>query len=95
MRTYEVMIVTNPDLDSEQQDAIVNRITKFIADGGGTVRDVERWGRRRLAYEIAGHRDGEYTVLTFQAGPQVGYDLERVIRLTDGVIRHLIVKREA
>ncbi len=95
MRTYEVMLVTNPELDSEQQDAIVERITRFIGDGGGTVREVERWGRRRLAYEIAGHRDGEYTVVTFEAEPQVGYDLERVVRLTEGVIRHIIVRREA
>ncbi len=95
MRTYEVMLVTDPDLDAEQQDAIVERVTKFIADGGGTVREVERWGRRRLAYEIAGHRDGEYTVVTFEAEPRVGYDLERVVRLTEGVIRHIIVRREA
>lgn len=95
MRTYEVMFITAPTLEVDQQEAIIDRLSRVITDRGGTVANVDRWGKRRLAYEIAGHREGNYTVLSFQADPSVGMELERVMRITDGIIRYLLVKQES
>lgn len=94
MRTYEVMFIMDPTLETEDTDKIIDRLTQTVADHGGAVTNIDRWGKRRLAYEIAGHRDGNYTVMTFQSLPQSGGELERVLRITDGVIRYLLVNQE-
>jgi len=94
VRAYEMMYITRPDLDDDAQKAILDRLQKVVADGGGAVEQVDVWGRRRLAYEIAGYQEGHYTVVRFQAPPGVTQELERVIRLTDGIIRHMIILRE-
>lgn len=93
MRAYEMMFITDPNLEVDQQEAILQRLSQVVTERGGTIVNVDRWGKRRLAYEIAGHREGNYTVVAFQAGPAVGVELERVLRITDGVIRYLIVKQ--
>lgn len=94
MRDYELMYITRPDLDEEAQRSILDRIQKSINDKGGVVEQVDVWGRRRLAYEIAGQREGHYTVLQFRGEPAVVHGLERFLALTDAVLRHLIVQRE-
>ncbi|HEY8488019.1 MAG TPA: 30S ribosomal protein S6 [Thermaerobacter sp.] len=94
MRAYELMYITRPDLDEEAEKALLDRLQKIITDGGGNVENVDVWGRRRLAYEIAGYREGHYTVVQFQAPAGVTHELERVIRITDDIIRHIIVLRE-
>ena len=94
MRAYELMYITRPDLEEEAEKALLERLQKIITDQGGTVEHVDVWGRRRLAYEIAGYREGSYTVLQFQAPVGVTHELERVIRLSDDIIRHIIVLRE-
>ncbi|EKP94786.1 MULTISPECIES: 30S ribosomal protein S6 [Thermaerobacter] len=94
MRAYELMYITRPDLDEEAEKALLDRLQKIITDGGGTVEQVDVWGRRRLAYEIAGYREGHYTVVQFQGPAGVTHELERVIRITDDIIRHIIVLRE-
>ncbi len=95
MRSYEVMFIMAPTLEAEESEAIINRVTKVITDRGGAIQNIDRWGKRRLAYEIAGHRDGNYTVVTFQAPAGVGTELERVLGITDGVIRYLLVLQPA
>ncbi len=94
MRAYELMYITRPDLDEEAEKALLDRLQKIITDGGGTVEQVDVWGRRRLAYEIAGYREGHYTVVQFQGPAGATHELERVIRITDDIIRHIIVLRE-
>lgn len=93
MRSYEVMFIMAPNLESEETEAIINKVTKVITDRDGVIQSIDRWGKRKLAYEIAGHRDGNYTVVTFQGPPQVVAELERVLGITDGVIRYLVVKQ--
>lgn len=94
MRSYEVMFILDPTLETEDAEKIIERLAQTVADHGGTVTNIDRWGKRRLAYEIDGHRDGNYTVMTFQGPPHSSGELERVLRITDGVIRHLVVKQE-
>lgn len=94
MRSYEVMFILDPTLETEDSDKVIDRLAQAVADQGGSVTNVDRWGKRRMAYEIAGHRDGNYTVMTFQGSPDSGGELERVLRITDGVIRYLLVNQE-
>ena len=64
-----------------------------IRDSKGTVDNVDVWGKRKLAYEINGLTDGDYTLIDFHANPENVAELDRVLRITDAVVRHMIVKR--
>ena len=91
MRPYEVMIILDPTLDDETVRAEVDRSTDLIKARGGTPGRVERWGKRRLAYEIRKHREGNYVLLQARAEPAAMADLDRALTLADGVLRHKVV----
>ncbi len=93
MRDYETMFIVRPDLEEEAIEATIAKFQALVTGGGGTVGKVDRWGKRRLAYEIAGHTEGLYVVMEFSAEAAVARELERVFRITDEVIRHLIVRK--
>ena len=93
MRPYEVVTIYNPGLESEEAyDAQIERFTNLVADQGGEVVGVDKWGRRRLAYEIEGLTEGYYVLMRFNAQPDVARELERVMKITDTVVRHLLVR---
>lgn len=94
MRPYEVMYVLRPDIDEEATDALIERIHGVITSQGGTIENVDRWGKRRLAYEIQGFREGYYVVTKFKGGSSVAGELDRVLKITDEVIRHVIVRED-
>jgi len=82
MRPYEVMIIFDPTLEDEVVRTEVDRSTELIRAKGGNPGRVERWGKRRLAYEIRKHREGSYVVLEAQAEPSVMSDLDRALTAT-------------
>ena len=82
-----------PSIDEETRAAVMKRIDTTIAEGKGTVDNVDNWGKRKLAYEINGLTDGDYTLIDFHADPADVAELDRVLRITDAVERHMIVKR--
>ena len=92
MRPYEAMVVLEPGLGEEALEASLERFTNAIVSQGGEVTHIDRWGKRRLAYEIAGHTEGFYTLFKFQGSPAAATELDRILRITDGVLRHLIVR---
>jgi len=91
VRKYEAIYIMDPALPEEEQTAMTERLQRVIADQGGTVDAVDRWERRRLAYEIKGRREGMYVVLNFTGTSACASELERVMRLADNVLRHMIV----
>lgn len=91
MRKYELMYIIRPDLEQEAVEATVEKIKNLITDNGGEILNHDVWGKRRLAYEIAKYNDGIYVVLQYQANAEFNAELDRVIRITDEIIRHLIV----
>ncbi|CAG5093246.1 30S ribosomal protein S6, RpsF [Thermobacillus xylanilyticus] len=91
MRKYEVMYIIRPDVEQETLQAVVEKFNAIIANGGEVIKS-EVLGKRRLAYEIQKFRDGIYVLVNFNATPEVVAELERVLRITDEVIRHLIVR---
>ena len=92
MRTYELMFIVRPELEDEALDALVERVQQVMTDNGGQAEKVDRMGRRRLAYPIKKHRDGHYVLI--QAGLErlAMTELERNLKLSDDVIRHLLVR---
>jgi small subunit ribosomal protein S6 len=94
VRDYELMIVLDPNLDEEALETATNRVQSTINQRGGAVKNVESWGRRRLAYPIGRNRDGTYILLRFQAKPEATAEVERALKLMESVVRYLVVRVE-
>ena len=95
MRKYEVIFILHPSLDEDAVKANIEKFKGVVENGGGTIENVDFWGKRKLAYEIAKVNDGYYTLMHFNANPELPKELDRIFRITDGVIRHIIIKQEA
>lgn len=94
MRKYETIFILDPSLDEEAVKAAEEKFKGVIENGGGVVENVDFWGKRKLAYEIKKINEGYYTLINFSADSELPKELDRVFRITDGVIRHIIVKEE-
>lgn len=92
MRPYEVLVVFSPTAEDAAVNALLDRVTTLIRDGSGVVGAVDRWGRRRLAYEIQHHREGYYVLVEASAEPEVLSEVDRVLLLADEVIRHKVIR---
>src|SRR5919199_5988920 len=95
MIDYEILLMLDPELADERQTEIVARVRENIERAGGSWGAHDVWGRRRLAYEIDHKAEGVYHLLTFTADPEALEEVSRVLKITDGVMRHLAVKRTA
>ena len=94
MRDYELVMVVSPEVGDEGLSATVERVQGFIQQSGGEVKQVDQWGRRRLAYPIRRLLEGYYVVAQFSLDPQAVRALEGNLELAEDVIRHLVVKLE-
>jgi small subunit ribosomal protein S6 len=90
---YEILLMLDPELPEERQDEIIKRARELVEGAGGTWVGHNIWGRRRLAYEIDHKREGSYHLLSIDADPDTLAELSRILRITDGVMRHLAVRR--
>jgi small subunit ribosomal protein S6 len=88
------MLILPPEADESVVAGALDRITGIVSEGGGEVGNVDRWGRRRLAYEIDRQNEGYYVVAEFRADPAVITSLERALHLADDVVRFKVVVRE-
>jgi len=93
MKAYELLFFVAPTISDETRLAVMKRIEATIAEGEGKIDNVEDWGKRKLAYEINGLTEGDYTLIDFHADPANIAELDRVLRITDTVVRHKIVVR--
>lgn len=91
MREYEVMLILPAEADEKVVSTAIDRITKVVSADGGEVSNIDRWGRRRFAFEIDHQNEGYYAVATFRADPAVQPELDRVLNLADEVIRHKVI----
>jgi small subunit ribosomal protein S6 len=92
MRSYDVMTIHRPDLAEDQVVNLVDGVGSYLVEHGATVSKTDRWGKRRFAYEIKDFTEGYYSVVTFEANPKTVEELDRMLTLTDEVIRHKIVR---
>ena len=91
MREYEVMLILPAEADEKIVSTAVDRITKVVSAEGGEVSNIDRWGRRRFAFEIDHASEGYYAVASFTAEPTSQSELDRVLNLADEVIRHKVI----
>jgi small subunit ribosomal protein S6 len=94
-RSYELLFIIAPNVEAEEDiTAIIERFKGIIEAGGGAVTNINRWGRRKLAYEIKGFTEGFYVIMEFDSDSDLAKELERLVKLTDTVIRHLLIRAD-
>lgn len=91
MRRYELMLLFRPDLEDDQLQAAVERVTRAIVNAGGSLSKISPWGKRRLAYPIQHHRDASYFLIHFDIEPSAVRDIERGLLISEEILRHLVV----
>jgi len=94
VRTYETVFITLPTMTDDEDRGVVDALAAVVSDGGGVFTANDRMGRRRLAYPIKKFEDGVYTRFLFDAEPGVPKELDRRLRISDKVIRHMTVRLE-
>jgi small subunit ribosomal protein S6 len=93
-RDYELGFILNPEVSEEQTRAIMDRVEQVVSQHGGQIVRVNQWGRRRLAYPIEHHRDGFYTFVDMILTPETVIELERTLKVSEEVLRHLVKRRD-
>ena len=91
-RTYELMFIVRPDMTEEDQDKLVSTLGTAVSSAGGKMKNVEKMGKRRLAYTVRKFNDGIYILLTFEGGGGLVHELERRLRVSEPVIKFLSVR---
>jgi len=94
MRAYELMLIYSPQLDEEALNAAIERTKDLITNNGGEVEKIDKWGKRRLAYEIKDFTEGFYVVMDFKAEGGATAEMERVLKITEEVVRYLLVRKD-
>lgn len=94
MKAYELLLLLNPSLDEESRAAVLDKVQGVITADGGVVDNVDAWGKRKLAFEINKLTEGDYTLIDFHTLPAAIAELDRVLHITDPVVRYMLVNRE-
>jgi len=92
LRDYELILVISPEVAEEEFEAAIDNVGRFITGKGGVISDTERWGKRKLAYPIRHFVEGSYVLTRFKLKPEFGRELEANLRISEEVLRHLLVK---
>ncbi len=93
MKAYELLLIVAPTIDEETRENVMSRVETTITAAEGEIDNIDPWGKRKLAYEIDHMAEGDYTLIDFHADPQSIAELDRVLRIHDAVVRHMIVSR--
>jgi small subunit ribosomal protein S6 len=91
-RTYELMFIVRPDMPEEEQDKLISTLETAVTTSGGVMKNVEKMGKRHLAYSVRRFRDGMYILLTLEGSGGLVHELERRLRVTEPVIKFLTVR---
>ena len=94
MSRYELALVVSAKIEDEARAAVVEKAKAYVTRFGGTITEVEEWGKKRLAYEIQKMREGFYYFIQFEAEPTCPAELESRMRIMDNVLRYLIVNKD-
>lgn len=91
MRTYETTFIVDSLIRPEETDEIINKIEKFISNNGGQIKKIDRWGKKRLAYEIKKRQYGYYVIIRYSAPPKLNRLLEKEYQLDENILRYLTI----
>ncbi|MGB9812579.1 MAG: 30S ribosomal protein S6 [Thermovenabulum sp.] len=94
MRNYETMYILDPDLNEDSVNALIEKFKSVITERGGEVKEIERWGKRKLAYPIEHRKEGYYVVMNFSSDPATAHEMERLFKITTGVLRHIVIRKD-
>ena len=94
MRAYELMVILNPEVADRAVEPSLSKFLEIVTNAGGTIDNLDIWGRRRLAYEIQKKSEGIYAVVNFTASPETAAELDRVLNLNESVMRTKIIRPE-
>ena len=92
MRSYEMVFIVRPDLEGDDLDDVMSDVGEIVKRNDGEVTKVEPWGLRKLAYPIKKEQEGRYVLMNFELEPSRVKELERILRLNESVIRHLVIR---
>ncbi len=95
MRKYEIMYIIRPNIEDEAKKALVERFNTILTDKGAELTEVKEWGKRRLAYEINDFRDGYYMLIQLQSEAAAVQEFDRLAKISEDIIRHMVTKVEA
>lgn len=95
MNKYELAVVVNAKIEDDERLATIEKVKEYIARYGGTITNVDEWGKKRLAYEIQKMREGFYYFIQFEADAACPAEVERHVRIMENVIRYLCVRQDA
>jgi small subunit ribosomal protein S6 len=93
LRDYEILYIVRPDLEDDKVQDIVKRVNTLIGRSGGSAEQTSLWGKRKLAYEVKHQKEGSYVLQDFQIDPPRIPELESALKITEEVLRHLIVRK--
>jgi len=93
-RSYEALYIVHPELQDEEVTTITEKYKEVVEGQGGEVDSVNRWEKRRLAYQVKGQREGIYILMTFKGEQSPVVELDRVFKISEDVMRHLIVRTD-
>ena len=91
-RVYEFLFIADPNLGEPEVDALTEQVQGFIEKDGGKIQKVEKWGKKRLAYSIGRHREGSYVLLVAAGGSALVKEVERRMRVVDGIVKFVTVR---
>ena len=94
MRKYEVMYIIRPNIDDESKKAVIERFNNVLTSNGAEITGTKDWGKRRLAYEINDFREGFYQIVNVQSDAAAVQEFDRLAKISDDIIRHIVVKEE-
>ena len=94
MSAYELMYIVKPELDDQAVQQEIEKVGQLIQTNGGQVKKVTPWGKRRLAYTVKDQREGHYVVEEFDLDQEKVQEVERVLKISDTVFRHLLVRQD-
>jgi small subunit ribosomal protein S6 len=94
LSAYELMYIVKPELDDQQVQQEIEKVGQLIQTNGGQVKKVTPWGKRRLAYTVKDQREGHYVVEEFDLDQAKVQEVDRVLKISDTVFRHLLVRQE-
>ncbi|MBQ3109073.1 MAG: 30S ribosomal protein S6 [Clostridia bacterium] len=95
MNKYESLYIITPELDEEATKACVAKFSGIVTANGGTVTEVNEWGKRRLAYAIDYKTEGYYVLMNFESAPEFPRELERNFKIDESILRYMVIRKEA
>jgi small subunit ribosomal protein S6 len=91
-RIYEILFIADANLGEPEVDALADQVQGFVEQAGGKLQKVEKWGKKRLAYDVGRHREGSYVLQVVEGGGGLIKEVERRLKVTDGIVRFLTVR---